>query len=320
MIEAALKAAHVALIRRKQGLNVRIKADGSRVTSGDYQAQQIIEQELQILSETCGLTEVKFLMEEHLNNHVPHFAGRNQGIHWVVDPIDGTYGYSRKMGETPAPWAVSIALEKDGKTLAGVVYEAAENEYGTSPQDFASIAPESPKGKIFWAHRNLPATHRLEGHFSVIPVNASENYPQRTQILAGGYELPILASIPALTVDYSEATDTLLDKKTRVNASALPLIDDFYHDSATEKLKEQFCMACGFIGRDGKKYYHDCYSAVAGAMHAADGRTGAYLSGKGFPWDHSAARLILVKSGTPCVEYRVGDGSEERSMLIAGRR
>lgn len=320
MVEAALKAAHIALMRRKQGLNVRIKKDGSRVTSGDYQAQQIIEVELRKLSQLLHFDDIKFLMEEHLNDMVPDFAGRNRGLHWVVDPIDGTVGYSRKLGEAPAPWAVSIALEKDGKTVAGVVYEAAENEYGTSPQDFASIVPEAPKGKIFWAHQHIAHTHRLENNFSVTPENPNENYAQRTQILVNGYELPILAVIPALKVQYQHADDTVLDKKVRVRPQAIPLVYDFYQDSPGEALKEQFCNACGFVGKDGTKYYKDCYSAVAGAMHAADGRTGAYLSGQGFPWDHSAARLILVKSGTPCIEYRVGDGSEERSMLIAGRK
>jgi 3'-phosphoadenosine 5'-phosphosulfate (PAPS) 3'-phosphatase len=319
MVQAALKAAHIALIRRKQGLNIRIKSDGSRVTSGDYQAQQIIEAELRSISQEHPLPDIKFLMEEHLNGMTPDFAGRNHGLHWVVDPIDGTIGYSRKLGETPAPWAISIALEKDGKTIAAVVYEAAENEYGTTPQDFASIAPETPSGKIFWAHKTVPHTHRLEGTFSVTPVNSNESYAQRIQTLASGYDLPILATIPELTVHYADAADTVLDKKIRVAPHAMPLIDDFYQDEG-DQMKLQFCAQCGFIGKDGTKYYKDCFSAVVGAMHAADGRTGAYLSGKGFPWDHSAARLILVKSGTPCAEYRVGDGSEERSMLIAGRK
>lgn len=306
-------------MRRKQGLNVRIKKDGSRVTSGDYQAQQIIEHELRKISADHKLTDIKFLMEEHINNMTPDFASRNQGLHWVVDPIDGTYGYSRKLGESAAPWAVSIALEKDGKTVAAVVYEAAENEYGTTQQDFASIVPEAPKGKIFWAHKNIAHTHRLQGNFSVTPVHPNESYTQRTQTLTGGYDLPILADIPELNVHYANAHNTPLNKKIRVKPNAIPLIDDFYQDE-DEKLKRQFCLQSGFMSRDGKKYYKDCYSAVAGAMCAADGRTDAYLSGKGFPWDHSAARLILVKSGTPCVEYRVGDGSEERTMLIAGRR
>jgi 3'-phosphoadenosine 5'-phosphosulfate (PAPS) 3'-phosphatase len=319
MIEAALKAAHIALMRRKQGLNVRIKSDGSRVTSGDYQAQQIIETELRRISIAHDLRDVKFLMEEHLNDLTPDFASRNKGYHWVVDPIDGTYGYSRKLGEKAAPWAVSIALEKDGHTIAAVVYEASEIEFGTKQKDFSAINPNMPQGKIFWAHKSVAHSSRLEGDFRVIPVNPAENYAQRTQKLVGGYELPILAAIPNLSVQYADSTCTILDKRLRLRDGVMPLIDDFYDDD-DEKLKQKFCLECGFIGKDGRRYYTDCYSAVSGAMHAADGRTDAYVSGKGYPWDHSAARLILVKSGTPVAEYRVGDGSEERTMLIAGRR
>lgn len=320
MIIAALKAAHIALIRRKQGLNVRLKEDGSRVTSGDYQAQQIIEQELQQLNERLGLTDIKFLMEENLHGEAPDVSSRNYGYHWVVDPIDGTYGYSRKMGQTAAPWAVSIALEKDGKTIAGVVYEASETEYGTTPLDFTNIAPHHPQGKIFWAHLDHEHTHHLEHGFSVLPDDPNETYAQRTQLLADGFALPILENIPVLHVTYHGATSTLLTKKTSVRANALPLVDSFYQDTPEKKLKERFCMACGFVGKNGRKHYEDCFSAVAGAMRAADGRAPAYLSGRGYPWDHSAARLILIKSGTNCTEYRVGSSSEERSMLIAGRK
>ncbi|MEO9256670.1 MAG: inositol monophosphatase family protein, partial [Tepidiformaceae bacterium] len=46
------------------------------------------------------------------------------GVRWVIDPLDGTtnylYGY-------PA-YAVSIGVESEGTTVAGVVYNAARNE------------------------------------------------------------------------------------------------------------------------------------------------------------------------------------------------
>src|SRR5687768_10187860 len=97
MIDAALKGAHIALLRRKQGLNVKEKPDGSKVTAGDYQAQQIIEAELKALSPAIelqlGVDQVGFIMEETLGErHIP--AKR---ANWVVDPIDGTIGYSRKL-------------------------------------------------------------------------------------------------------------------------------------------------------------------------------------------------------------------------------
>ncbi|MFG2141701.1 inositol monophosphatase family protein [Streptomyces sp. NPDC048650] len=41
----------------------------------------------------------------------------SSGVRWVIDPVDGTVNY---LYDLPS-WAVSIAAEKDGETVAGVV-------------------------------------------------------------------------------------------------------------------------------------------------------------------------------------------------------
>ncbi|MFE1961191.1 inositol monophosphatase family protein [Streptomyces sp. NPDC059479] len=66
------------------------------------------------------------LITGHLAEHRPDdgFLGEegassagSSGIRWVIDPLDGTVNYLYGL----PTWAVSIAAERDGETLAGVV-------------------------------------------------------------------------------------------------------------------------------------------------------------------------------------------------------
>jgi myo-inositol-1(or 4)-monophosphatase len=50
------------------------------------------------------------------------------GVRWVIDPIDGTVNYLYRL---PA-WAVSIAAERDGEVVAGVVHAPAMGETYTA--------------------------------------------------------------------------------------------------------------------------------------------------------------------------------------------
>ncbi|MFJ9799110.1 inositol monophosphatase family protein [Streptomyces sp. NPDC101145] len=66
------------------------------------------------------------LITDHLAKHRPHDgllgeegadAEGTSGIRWVVDPLDGTVNYLYGL----PTWAVSIAAERDGEALVGVV-------------------------------------------------------------------------------------------------------------------------------------------------------------------------------------------------------
>ncbi|MDX2073989.1 MAG: inositol monophosphatase family protein [Alphaproteobacteria bacterium] len=318
MIEAALKAAHIALLRRKNDVQVIRKPDGSFVTSGDYQAQQIIEAELRKISPSAlGVEAIYFLCEESLDGKAHDFAGRKKGAHWVIDPIDGTIGYKQKRGDAePKPWAVSIGLEQDGKTIAAVVYEASPGEYGTVAADFDGITPQSPQGNIFWAHRDVPHAHRLEGHFRVTPAHGSAYAEQAN----GDGLMTLTYPLPELAVDYSGAAHSVLNETTPLPAGATHLIDGFYQDKqpgapAGAPLKRRFLQGCDL----GEGEYQSCFSSVAGAMQAASGRARSFMVGGGFPWDVSAARLILEKSATALAEYAMVGAEGVRTLMIAGR-
>lgn len=68
----------------------------------------------------------KFIIQEIKKNYPDHSiyseeAGENKNnseYRWVIDPIDGTFSFYKKNFN----WSVSIALQKNKKTIAGVVY------------------------------------------------------------------------------------------------------------------------------------------------------------------------------------------------------
>lgn len=111
-IEMARKAGEVHLkYFRGNSLDIHTKLNNSDiVTAADKAAEKLIIDALttlypdtDILSEESGAT-----------------AGRTQSseLRWVIDPLDGTTNFSQGL----PLFSVSIALEKDGETLLGVVY------------------------------------------------------------------------------------------------------------------------------------------------------------------------------------------------------
>ncbi len=82
------------------------------VTEMDQQVEQLIIETLRKAYPTYGI-----LSEE---------SPEQQGHHarWIVDPLDGTINYAHKHPH----FAISIALEKEGEVVLGVVYHPALDE------------------------------------------------------------------------------------------------------------------------------------------------------------------------------------------------
>ena len=88
------------------------------VTAADVASQQTIQKILLDAFPRHG-----FLGEE--NTSIP--AGAD-GYRWIVDPLDGTTNYVHGIPH----YAVSIALERRGELVAGVVYEPVGDECFTA--------------------------------------------------------------------------------------------------------------------------------------------------------------------------------------------
>ncbi|MGD9827606.1 MAG: inositol monophosphatase family protein [Hyphomicrobiaceae bacterium] len=120
MITAARKAGR-SLARdfgEVEQLQVSIKGPGNFVTAADHKAEEIIFNELSRARQGYC-----FLMEER--GEVP---GADKSHRWIVDPLDGTTNFLHAMPH----FAISIALERDGQLVAGIVYNPVTQDMFTA--------------------------------------------------------------------------------------------------------------------------------------------------------------------------------------------
>lgn len=120
MIQAAMKAGR-SLSRdfgEVQNLQVSLKGPGDYVSQADRKAEDIIHSEL-----SRARPGYSFLMEER--GVVP---GEDAQHRWIVDPLDGTTNFLHGI----PLFSVSIALERQGQLVAGVIYNPAMDELYTA--------------------------------------------------------------------------------------------------------------------------------------------------------------------------------------------
>jgi myo-inositol-1(or 4)-monophosphatase len=120
MIKAARKAGRA--LKRDFGeveqLQVSLKGPANFVTAADHRAEQTLREELLRARPGYG-----FLGEE---------GGRHEGSDrthtWIVDPLDGTSNFLHGIPH----FAISIALEREGTIVAGVLYNPANDDLFTA--------------------------------------------------------------------------------------------------------------------------------------------------------------------------------------------
>lgn len=120
MVQSALKAGR-SLARdfgEVQNLQVSLKGPGDYVCQADRKAESIIKTELMRARPTYG-----FMGEESAET-----AGSDGAHRWIVDPLDGTTNFLHGIPH----FAVSIALERNGEIVAGVIYNPATDELYTA--------------------------------------------------------------------------------------------------------------------------------------------------------------------------------------------
>ena len=117
MVKAAEKAAKG--LKRDFGevehLQVSRKGPGDFVSTADTQAQAILREELGKARPDFG-----FLMEE--KDDAADTSSKTE--RWIVDPLDGTSNFLHGV----AHWAISIAAERAGEIVAGLIYDPIKDE------------------------------------------------------------------------------------------------------------------------------------------------------------------------------------------------
>jgi histidinol-phosphatase len=104
--DAARAAGAIALQYYRSGFEVTLKADRTPVTQADREAEEAIVRALGGAYPDWG-----FLGEE--------FGARGAtDVRWIIDPIDGTKNFVRRI----PVWATLLALEERGEIVAGVIH------------------------------------------------------------------------------------------------------------------------------------------------------------------------------------------------------
>jgi myo-inositol-1(or 4)-monophosphatase len=134
-LEVAVAAAEAAGKMLRDGFGqhqeVRFKGEVDLVTKADENAEQAIKEVLQETFPNYGM-----LAEE---------GGETEGeggVRWIVDPLDGTTNYAHGL----PLFCTSIALERDGEVVLGVVYDPMANEIYTAERGRGATLNGEPIG------------------------------------------------------------------------------------------------------------------------------------------------------------------------------
>ncbi|MGF1456300.1 MAG: inositol monophosphatase family protein [Alphaproteobacteria bacterium] len=147
MVKAARRAGR-ALVRdfgEVEQLQISKKGPADFVTAADLKAEKTLKEDLSKARPGYG-----FLMEEGGEE-----VGTDKSHRWIVDPIDGTTNFVHGL----AQFAISIALERDGQLVAGVVYNPITDEMFTA---------EKGKGAYLNDQRRLRVSARTSLEESLI--------------------------------------------------------------------------------------------------------------------------------------------------------
>jgi myo-inositol-1(or 4)-monophosphatase len=116
MVNAVLKAGR-GLARdfgEVENLQVSLKGPGDFVSAADHRSEEVLIAELGRARPGYG-----FLAEESGET-----AGADRANRWIIDPLDGTTNFLHGI----PIFAISVALEREGAIVAGVVYNPVLNE------------------------------------------------------------------------------------------------------------------------------------------------------------------------------------------------
>ena len=112
-IDNFLYAGDVAIELRNKGLNKEIKSDGTPVSNGDLEVNEIITKKILELT-----PDIPIVSEETSHNK----STKNLSDFWLVDPIDGTYDYINNLDE----FTINAGLILNRKPVAGLIYAPAK--------------------------------------------------------------------------------------------------------------------------------------------------------------------------------------------------
>lgn len=146
MIRAAEKASRALLrdFNEVEHLQVSRKGPADFVTAADKRSEKIIFEELK-----KARPDWSFMMEES-----GEVKGSDPEHVWIIDPLDGTHNFMHGIPH----WSISIALERKGEIIAGLVYDCTKDEMFTAEKG----------GGAFLRNRRLRVSGRRDLESSMV--------------------------------------------------------------------------------------------------------------------------------------------------------
>jgi myo-inositol-1(or 4)-monophosphatase len=123
LAEAVARETGALLRQAFEGPELRVSVKSTPtdlVSEADHAAERLIRERLAAARPDDGI------LGEEGGEH----TGKS-GVHWVVDPLDGTINFLFGLPQ----WAVSIACEDAAGTIAGVVYDPLRDELFSADRD-----------------------------------------------------------------------------------------------------------------------------------------------------------------------------------------
>ena len=108
LIDTFVDSGKLSLDLRKKGLEKKIKSDNTSVTNGDIEVNKLITKKISNLTPN-----IKIVSEETSSNK----ENNSLNDFWLIDPIDGTYGYIHGKDE----FTINAALILNKKPVAGII-------------------------------------------------------------------------------------------------------------------------------------------------------------------------------------------------------
>ena len=131
MIKACEKASKVIIRDFGELENLQVSKKGPKdfVTKTDKRVEKILIEEL-----SKSKKNYSFITEE-----TGKIINKNNNVFWIIDPIDGTTNFLHGIPH----FAISVALQKDGEIIIGLIYDPIKNEIFYAERDNGSYLNNS---------------------------------------------------------------------------------------------------------------------------------------------------------------------------------
>jgi len=146
----------------------RSKVDKSPVTDADLRSHRILADGLRRLFPGIPV------LSEESSCHAPYKERNHWREFWLVDPLDGTKEFLKRNGQ----FTVNVALVRDGRPVAGVVYAPASELLYYSTPDGSAFQVDGQKPPATLGRRVPP-----DGDTLVVVGSLSHPTPEMEQFL-----------------------------------------------------------------------------------------------------------------------------------------